>query len=94
MNLNLSEANRIILFGILKRYRGDFQFFAFGSRVKGTHKKYSDLDLAVKHNVGSDLTQLKNELEESELSITVDIVDLNTISHDFKKLIEDDCVEL
>ena len=79
---------------ILASYKDRFDFFAFGSRVHGTHKKYSDLDLAVidKHNTG--LTQLKNELSDSNLAITVDVADYNTLSKEFKELIDKEKIKI
>ena len=36
-----------LLQSILKHYVPNFKVWAFGSRVTGTHKPYSDLDLAL-----------------------------------------------
>ncbi len=66
---------------------------AFGSRIKRTAKKWSDLDLAV---VGSakmerhDLYDLKEAFEESVLPIQVDVLDWHAISPEFQALINDD----
>lgn len=94
MTLHLSKNDQEIINTILQKYRNNFEFFAFGSRVKGNHKKYSDLDLAVIDLKKTGLTKLQNEFEDSNLSITVDIVDLDTISEDFKKLIEDERIAI
>ena len=93
-SLHLSEENQKIFNEIVSRYKNEFDFFAFGSRVKGTHKKYSDLDLAVidKNNIG--LTKLKNDFDDSNLSITVDLVDLNLVAPNFKNLIEKESIKL
>ncbi len=64
---------------------------AFGSRVNGTTKSYSDLDLAV---VGSGklsddtLRCLKEAFEESDLPFRVDVLDWNATSPGFQKVIE------
>ncbi len=94
MTLHLSKNDQEIINTILQKYRNNFEFFAFGSRVKGNHKKYSDLDLAVIDLKKTGLTKLQNEFDDSNLSITVDIVDLDTISEDFKKLIEDEKIAI
>jgi len=66
---------------------------AFGSRIKQTAKKWSDLDLAV---VGSakmerhDLYDLKEAFEESVLSIQVDVLDWHAISPEFQAVINED----
>ena len=71
--------------------------FVFGSRAKGNPKPHSDLDLAIDAdgqplnlvNIG----QLNEAFDESLLPYKVDIVDLNTLDQEFKKLIETDCIE-
>jgi predicted nucleotidyltransferase len=51
--------------------------FVFGSRATGKHKKYSDLDLWIETDPElsqSEISQILEKFEESNLSITVDIV--------------------
>lgn len=83
----LSKSDRQYLSLILQKYRQDFEFIAFGSRVTGKNQIYSDLDLAVKNPLQKSLAALKNDLEDSRLSITVDIVDLEVVSSEFRELI-------
>ena len=75
------------------------EVWAFGSRVRsaiqgrarGTAKKYSDLDLAViaHEKIGWEkLEELKLAMSESDLPISVDILDCNSISDNFRKIIE------
>jgi predicted nucleotidyltransferase len=78
-------------------FEHDARFFVFGSRAKGTARQGSDLDIAV--NLGRPLSSnerhfLANELEESDLPYRVDIVDLQTVSPIFKKMIEEDMLAL
>jgi predicted nucleotidyltransferase len=64
---------------------------AFGSRVSGTAKKYSDLDLAVvcSGKLSNDpLSRLKEAFEESELPFRVDVLDWHATSPEFQKVIE------
>lgn len=64
---------------------------AFGSRVTGTAKSYSDLDLAVvgKEELPPDtLRLLKEAFEESDLPFRVDVLDWHAISETFRQLIE------
>ncbi|MBI4351162.1 MAG: nucleotidyltransferase domain-containing protein [Elusimicrobia bacterium] len=64
---------------------------AFGSRVVGTPKDYSDLDLAL---VGSAklnpaiLESLREAFEESDIPYRVDILDWHAISEEFRKVIQ------
>ena len=65
--------------------------YVFGSRADGTAREFSDLDLAIDFNGQKMPTEIKYELksffEASYISMRVDIVDLNDISENFKKII-------
>ena len=80
-----------LLQSILKRYVPDFKVWAFGSRVTGTHKPYSDLDLAL---VGDEpitiqtRAMLSEALSNSGLPYKVDIVDWASSSDAFRQIIE------
>jgi predicted nucleotidyltransferase len=72
--------------------------YAFGSRVRGTTKKYADLDTAIDFN-GEKLPEdkeirIKNGLDDTYVSFRVDVVDWNNISDDFKKSIMPDLRKL
>jgi uncharacterized protein len=67
------------------------QVWAFGSRVTGTAKKFSDLDLAI--DAGRDLSflemaNLREEFQESDLPMSVDLVDLHMVQPAFHKLVK------
>ena len=77
---------------ILATHIPDREVRAFGSRVKWTAKDYSDLDLAV---VGSEpltlrqLRRLTEAFEESYLPIQVDVMDWQSLSDGFRKVISE-----
>lgn len=76
---------------ILKTHAGNYAVWAFGSRVKGNAKKYSDLDLVIMTNHPlsfSKMAILKEAFDESNLPIRVDIVDWADTSETFRKIIE------
>lgn len=76
---------------ILARQVPQAQVFAFGSRVNGTPRKYSDIDLAIAlpQPLGlRKLRQLKDAFEDSDLPICVDIVDWSLADPDFKAAVE------
>ncbi|RDU65273.1 nucleotidyltransferase domain-containing protein [Helicobacter didelphidarum] len=61
---------------ILSTHKAISQVLLFGSRSKGTHKRASDIDLALKGEISLSLiATLKNEFEESDLPFFFDIVD-------------------
>ena len=67
------------------------QVFAFGSRVNGKPRKYSDIDLAIAlpQPLGlRRLRQLKDAFEDSDLPICVDIVDWSVADPDFKAAVK------
>ncbi len=80
-----------LLQSILKRYVPDFKVWAFGSRVTGMHKPFSDLDLAL---VGDEpiaietRAALNEALSNSTLPFRVDIVNWTSTSEAFKEIIE------
>lgn len=76
---------------ILHRYVPDRDVRAFGSRVTGSVKPFSDLDLAVMGNVPlphSILADLKEAFIESDLPFKVDIVDWAETKENFRNIIE------
>lgn len=63
---------------------------AFGSRVQGKTREYSDLDLALVGDVAFDWRQIeamKDAFSESCLPFMVDILDWNAISDSFRAAI-------
>ena len=62
-----------ILQKILSKY--PYTFYAYGSRTKGTSRKFSDLDLCYQENIPDEVIyQIKGELEESDLPFVVELV--------------------
>lgn len=87
--IHLEERHYKIIKDILQKY--PYKFYAFGSRVKGTHWRLSDLDLCIKEDTPSlTLGDIEEEFEESNLPFKVDIVQWKHCSDNFKKLIEKD----
>ncbi|WP_425363368.1 nucleotidyltransferase domain-containing protein [Candidatus Tisiphia endosymbiont of Hybos culiciformis] len=92
--INLEKKDFLLLKSILRKYPYTFQ--AYGSRVKGSHRKFSDLDICIMEVVSDEeLFNLQEELEESDLPIKVDVkrwfVDMD---EDFRSLIEKDLIPL
>ena len=82
---------------ILRRHVPNREVWAFGSRVKGTSRPYSDLDLAVLGDQPLPLlvrAELAEEFSESDLPFKVDIVDWATTSERFRQIIESEYVVL
>jgi len=84
-----------IVRAILQEHVPQFAVWAFGSRVRGTAKPYSDLDLAIITDHSLPLAtraSLAEAYSESDLPWKVDVVDWATTGESFRKIIEQDKV--
>jgi type I restriction enzyme S subunit len=73
------------------------EVWAFGSRVKGTARKFSDLDLAILGEAPLPLpvvAALANDFDDSDLPVKVDIVDWALVSPAFREIIREDAAVL
>jgi uncharacterized protein len=71
--LQLEERHQKIVKEILNKY--PYQFYAYGSRVKGIARKLSDLDLCYQETIPDYLVyQIEEELKESDLPFMVELV--------------------
>jgi predicted nucleotidyltransferase len=83
----LAEVRRILLLHVPGR-----TVRAFGSRVQGNAKPFSDLDLAVMGETPLDfrqLAELKDAFAESNLPFRVDVVDWEATKEAFRRIIEE-----
>lgn len=77
---------------ILRKYVPNSEIRIFGSRYKHTNKEYSDIDIAIVGKEKIDLSlysKMREEFEESNLKYRVDLIDWNSISKEFKEIIEE-----
>jgi len=84
------EQKKTIIY-FIKKYFPNSKIFFFGSRHRGDHKKYSDLDLCIQEQAALDLivlSKLKEELSQSNLPFQVDLSDWHRITPEFQKLIK------
>lgn len=90
MTLDVPPEDLATVQAILARLVPGREVWAFGSRVKGTARRHSDLDLAIpgEEPLGLALeAELMDELMESDLSIKVDVVDLATCTPEFRAIV-------
>ncbi len=93
MNIDLRPDYIELVQNILQKHLPeDAKVYVFGSRAKWTAKEFSDLDLAIdaggKKLAKKILNGLKEDFGESKLPYTVDVVDLNDITPEFRKIVE------
>ncbi len=81
------ELNHLsIIRNILRRYPRTF--YAFGSRVHGQPKKFSDLDLCFMEPMSSsEFAALEEDFELSDLPYKVDLVDWQGCDSKFRDII-------
>lgn len=88
--IDLTDAQLETVLTILEELVPNCEVRVFGSRIKGTAAKYSDLDLVC---VGEEklafraLSKISDAFEESDLPFRVDILDWNAITPEFQKII-------
>lgn len=90
MTLQIAPEHAAIVHAILQKNVPDREVWAFGSRVKGTAKPFSDLDLAIigdKPLPLATLADLADDFSTSDLPWKVDIVDWATLSPEFREII-------
>lgn len=87
--LQLAERHQQIIRKILSKY--PYTFYAYGSRVKGTARKLSDLDLCYQENIPDKVVfQIEEEFKESDLPFLVEVVSWKRMKSSFQELIKDD----
>ena len=83
--LGLNKENLFLIERILRDSLSDqdeWSVSVFGSRRRGDHKKYSDLDLWIDSNPtlrSNAIEELKEKFEESDLPIKIDLVTPETV---------------
>lgn len=76
---------------ILREQLPNARAWAYGSRVQGRAKRFSDLDLAIQGEAELELRELfalKDAFSESDLPIKVDVLDLHSVSPEFLSVIQ------
>ena len=92
--IDLSPKEMAEVMDILQKHVPEYEVRIFGSRLRWTARKTSDLDLAImtdKPLSAMRLADLKEAFSESDLPFKVDVIDWQKITDDFKKIIEENC---
>lgn len=92
-HVDLPDPLREIVASITARY--PFSFYAYGSRVKGTAKRLSDLDLVILDDVqAGEVESVREAFEESDLPIKVDVSLWSELSEEFRQQVRGDLTAL
>ena len=93
----ISEQEKQIIAEILSVYKPEYQFWAYGSRVKGNFREASDLDILIKGKKQMPfdmLEDLKHKFDERLLPYVVNFSDYYKTDEKFYLLIQPDLTEL
>ena len=91
--LQLESRHYQIVKQILSKY--PYQFYAYGSRVKGTARQLSDLDLCYQEDIPDAITfQIEEEFKESDLPFEVELVAWKKMKPCFQESIAKDLVRI
>lgn len=92
----LTEEQEKIVMNILRNYP-EYDFFAYGSRIKGNFVKSSDLDILIHGDSPAPegiLAQIKDEFYNSSLPFIVNIFDFFDMDKEFYEHIKKDLIKL
>ena len=91
----INEKEECIIQGILKDY--PYDFFYYGSRVKGNYTKLSDLDILLKNETEvpySVIEDIELKFNESKIPYIVKISQYANMDENFYNLIKNDLVKI
>ena len=89
----MESRHKTIVHSILAKY--PYQFYAYGSRVKGKISRISDLDLCYQEEIPPlIISELREEFKESNLPFEVDLVTWKNMKPWFRESIQVDLVLL
>lgn len=93
----VTEAEETIIKNIIAPLSETYDFYYYGSRVKGNFRQLSDLDLMIKGEKEAPsniISKLKNDFDSSFLPYVVNIADFYTLNENFYNIIKDDLVKV
>ncbi len=96
MGETIDSGKRDFVVRTIRKYFPSAEILAFGSRVSGTAKQYSDLDIALRSSSTLSSAQwnaLEEEFENSDLPFKVDLIDFSKADEDFQKIILKSCAK-
>ena len=93
----VSEEELKIIESIIASYKTKYDFFAYGSRVKGNFRELSDLDIMIMGNNPiniNDIEELKEKFDNSKLPYIVNFVDFSSLTENFYNMIKNDLIKI
>jgi predicted nucleotidyltransferase len=99
MKFGLSEKSWQILDQVLIQplKKLDVQLWIFGSRARGDHQPFSDIDIlfvATQPIPNATLFLIKSNIEESRLPIKVDLVNASDLAESYRTTVETEKIQI
>ena len=91
MTIDLDPPHLAQVVAILKQHVPGVEVWAFGSRVTGTARRFSDLDLEIRADAAlapATLEGLRDAFSMSDLPFLVDLVDWHELPKPFRAIVE------
>ncbi len=95
--IDISEKDRRIILDVLTRLVPGVRAKAFGSRVHGRAKPWSDLDLALISDAPippETMMRIRLELSDSDLPWRVDVLDWGEVDDSFRAVVAGDLTSI
>lgn len=96
--IDLQDAHRVMVLQIIRQRLPDITVWVYGSRARGSARRYSDLDLMLDNNgtliPGSVLGSLEEDFDESDLPIIVELHDMAATDEAFLERVRKDFLRL
>ena len=95
MDDGVIKEDKLKIIRILNALFPGVKIYLYGSRARGTHREWSDIDLALDMGQAIERWQMgeaRRIFTESSIMYKIELVDLNAISSEFKGTIEKDFV--
>ena len=93
MNYGIDEESKRKIIAVLSALFPHAELYLFGSRARGTHSKWSDIDIALKEDKKISryaIGEAVSMLEASNMPYKIEIVDFNAVTDDMRKSIEEE----
>lgn len=73
--------------------------YLFGSRARGTYRKFSDVDLLIEANITNPVTlhqlyEIRSAIEDSRFPYKVDLVDSTELAESYRDQVHSEKIEL
>ena len=84
---NISSEERAKIIGLISALMPSAKIYLFGSRARGTHSPFSDIDIAI--DAGEALPRVtideaKSIMQASNIIYHIDVVDMNRIPNEMR----------